>query len=1141
MITITPFIKSFMISFTPSQDLDIAGYKVFGVPASSLAPGATDFIPTGDNKGDGNCLEEGPDTMYTIPVPSGGEWLVKVAAYDTFGEDVLNYSTVRTVVVSTTDPLDQVAPDAPVWGTCLTGIDSSGVQDNVFISLSWTLTEPEDFSNYILAHKKSTDANWTEETTTVKTHRFNNLIPGTTYQFQIKAVDRWNNASAFVAYNAGNGLVAAKDTVAPAVPSGLSAVAAFKNVFVKWSANSEADFAEYILQVDDNIGFTSPEIFHCSTNSFTYQSAAGVTSYFKVAAVDYSGNASAYSSAVSATTALVVAVDIDNFAVDASKIYSVIPVIKEASASVWTTNTPANGISWAAHTIIYKSKIFSVAAGSTTAVYVNANLSGASGSISYTGSSTQASATDNFTMAKNTLGSLEVVWQAQANTVIGSAYIMDGAIGNAKIGNLAVDSTKIALATITDAQIASATITSAKIANLVADKILTGTLAATTSISVGDGKIKLNGSTGNITVANNLGTVPDMVTVGKLAAGNYGLSVKDKAGLQVVRVDEDGAVFQNATVGNLVVAGTGGILCGTDNGASHFKVWESAAGNMSMHLGNTAGQHISWNGSVLDINAKVTMSADSTISWGNITTGTPPANMLNSNITLPTLATLGGMPISPVTSTEIGSNYIYTGTVSAEKMTAGSFLSKGSYTTISLSAGANTVALQNTDTFPSSGTGWILDAVNDKDDFSWTNKTATSLTGCTGVLAHAAGCAVMPRAPGMVFDSKAQELRIFGYNLAANNTWASVEQLVTLGIKDYGDGGSGTEDKAIAKFGNSTFTRGQAAYFETSSAGDGVYNGVTASFTNYTQTSPALTTFGVLVKNHNTFFIPDDGYGGGNYWSCPAKATGLQSVGSLYGLHGISGDSVASRYDGAGVYGYCHNSSGKGVYGVSPYVGVKGWGDNMGLEGQSGYIGVYSNGGSYDFYAGGCNKIKGSVVSSFTGAHEGLIQNNIEAEIGDILVDCFRINNRDVSQSIFSHVISSVIKQKEVLGVLGSDRVSLYDEVPLSLLDKTKLIAADDTHETSTSFGTVEYYDELAQQFSLIYVNALGDGMINVCKDGGNIEAGDYICSSNRAGKGMKQDDDLLHNYTVAKAREDCVWLEGEDDIRMIACTYHCG
>jgi hypothetical protein len=46
----------------------------------------------------------------------------------------------------------------------------------------------------------------------------------------------------------------------------------------------------------------------------------------------------------------------------------------------------------------------------------------------------------------------------------------------------------------------------------------------------------------------------------------------------------------------------------------------------------------------------------------------------------------------------------------------------------------------------------------------------------------------------------------------------------------------------------------------------------------------------------------------------------------------------------------------------------------------------------------------------------------------------------------------------------------------------------------------------------------------------------------------MKQDDDLLHNYTVAKAMEDVDWATEEDyylvdgvKCKMISCTYHCG
>jgi hypothetical protein len=55
-----------------------------------------------------------------------------------------------------------------------------------------------------------------------------------------------------------------------------------------------------------------------------------------------------------------------------------------------------------------------------------------------------------------------------------------------------------------------------------------------------------------------------------------------------------------------------------------------------------------------------------------------------------------------------------------------------------------------------------------------------------------------------------------------------------------------------------------------------------------------------------------------------------------------------------------------------------------------------------------------------------------------------------------------------------------------------------------------------------LIVNSVGEGAIWICNSNGNIENGDYIQSSDHLGYGEKQDDDLLHNYTVAKATIDC-------------------
>ena len=84
-------------------------------------------------------------------------------------------------------------------------------------------------------------------------------------------------------------------------------------------------------------------------------------------------------------------------------------------------------------------------------------------------------------------------------------------------------------------------------------------------------------------------------------------------------------------------------------------------------------------------------------------------------------------------------------------------------------------------------------------------------------------------------------------------------------------------------------------------------------------------------------------------------------------------------------------------------------------------------------------------------------------------------------------------------------------------------------------------------------VNSVGEGGIIVINSNRNIENGDYITSSDFLGYGEKQDDDLLHNYTVGKATMDCNFelespyyncfeLEGTNyRVAFIACTYHCG
>ena len=78
-------------------------------------------------------------------------------------------------------------------------------------------------------------------------------------------------------------------------------------------------------------------------------------------------------------------------------------------------------------------------------------------------------------------------------------------------------------------------------------------------------------------------------------------------------------------------------------------------------------------------------------------------------------------------------------------------------------------------------------------------------------------------------------------------------------------------------------------------------------------------------------------------------------------------------------------------------------------------------------------------------------------------------------------------------------------------------------------------------------IASLGLFVVRTTDTNGNIHNGDYIQSSPRAGEGEKQDDDLLHSYTIAKSLVDINWDEVPVDPqlgykwKLIPATLHAG
>ncbi len=264
------------------------------------------------------------------------------------------------------------------------------------------------------------------------------------------------------------------------------------------------------------------------------------------------------------------------------------------------------------------------------------------------------------------------------------------------------------------------------------------------------------------------------------------------------------------------------------------------------------------------------------------------------------------------------------------------------------------------------------------------------------------------------------------------------------------------------------------------------------------------------------------------------ELAGLTNTLVVYGNSAANNNAIAG-ISIAGPQGWLGHSH-EGVHGQVSIQGQDGVAAFSTASGIS--YGMYANCAAgtdcFDFYAGG----SATNYGPFTGAHQGLVKKDFIGEEGDILADVKTINKSNISNTISLNELSSRTKQSNVVGVLVSRGPMSYLHFPSSLMDREQKLLDP---EGNLIDYPIAKYSELMKIYDIIALNAVGEGMINVCKEGGNIKAGDYICSSNWPGKGMKQDDDILHSYTIAKSREDCIWNDIEDNIKSIACTYHGG
>lgn len=286
------------------------------------------------------------------------------------------------------------------------------------------------------------------------------------------------------------------------------------------------------------------------------------------------------------------------------------------------------------------------------------------------------------------------------------------------------------------------------------------------------------------------------------------------------------------------------------------------------------------------------------------------------------------------------------------------------------------------------------------------------------------------------------------------------------------------------------------------------------------------------------------------------REIGAIGKGSFNGIRGYS----TSTSGGAGVFGINTNNLGVGVLGLGQDFGV--WGTaNIGIQGSTGTsagrgvyavctsetgIGVLADAQSIAVAAAGAvvngvtqplnwafygydgnAKLLDGTWQTFTGAHEGLLDKSTTIEPGDIVVDLDVAGTSSLIDVMFYNEPSSsanqcaigiFIKRKNLPDGNGAES----KPTPLKNLPQAE-------------------YDAIDAAYDLIEIAAVGEGMINVCDANGNIAAGDLIVTCAVPGKGAKQPDDIVHSYTVARARESVTWADEPETTKQIACIFLCG
>jgi WD40 repeat protein len=294
---------------------------------------------------------------------------------------------------------DTIPPAAP------TGLTATG--STAGIALAWNANTEPDLAGYNVYRAASSAGPFTKlnaSLLTVTGYNDTAAPTGVTSYYRVTAVDTSGNESTPATASALR-----PDTTPPAAPTGLTATAAATGIALSWTANTEPDLAGYrVYRAASATGpFTQINAGALATPAYEDTLAPSGTSYYQVAAVDFSGNVSTPSAVASATMAKANRLQNPGFEIDANN---------DGLPDSWSTNSRFTRSNASARSGTYSGRHFAT---NNSGYTINQAITGLTAGASYTfaGWVNIPATTDAFSF------SLQIRWRNASNGTISTSTV----------------------------------------------------------------------------------------------------------------------------------------------------------------------------------------------------------------------------------------------------------------------------------------------------------------------------------------------------------------------------------------------------------------------------------------------------------------------------------------------------------------------------------------------------------------------------------------------------------------------------------------------------------------------------------------------------------------------------------------------